>query len=126
MSANNPTLQTTEKHIPSGIAIAAFLAPTIGLLAMSIANFLQEANDAVFKPIYLSIGSWMPNYKGIGPYSGKETILLVTWLGSWAVLHFLLRGKELPVRPFTIAMLIGIAAATILLWPPFFEVLLGK
>jgi len=126
MSANNPTMPISEKHLPSGIAIAAFLAPMIGLLAMSIANFLQEANDAYFKPIYLNIGSWLPNYKGIGPYSGKETIMVVTWLGSWAILHFLLRDKELPVRPFTIAMLIGVAAATILFWPPFFEMLLGK
>src|SRR5829696_7864724 len=115
MSAQTPTIpQPTTTHLPSGIAIAAFLAPAIGLLSMAIANFLQEANDAVFKPLYLSIGSWMPNYQGIGPYSGKETILLVTWLGSWAILHFVLRGKELPVRPFTIAMLIGVAFATML------------
>ena len=126
MSAQNPALPATEHHLPSGIAIAAFIAPVIGLLAMAIANFLQVVNEATFKPLYLSIGSWIPNYKGLGPYSGKETILLVTWLGSWAILHFVLRGKEMPVRPYVIAMLIGVGVATMLFWPPFIHMLLGK
>lgn len=126
MSAQNPTLTATEQHLPSGIAIAAILAPAIGLLAMALANFLQVVNDATFKPLYLTIGSWIPNYKGLGPYSGKETIMLVTWLGSWAILHFVLRNKELPVRNSVIAMLITVAVSTMLFWPPFIHMLLGK
>ena len=126
MSAKNPTMTATEARLPSGIAIAAFLAAAIGLLTMAVANFLQVVNEATFKPLYLTIGSWIPNYKGLGPYSGKETILLVTWLGSWAILHFVLRGKELPVRPYVIAMLIAVAFSTMLFWPPFYHMLLGK
>jgi len=68
------------QRLPSGEAIAAFMAPVIGLLAMAIANTLQNANDKFFNPLWLQVGSWMPNYKGVGPYSGKETIMLVFWL----------------------------------------------
>lgn len=110
-----------SRGLPSGEAIAAFMAPAIGLLAMAIANMLQNANDAVFNPLWLQVGSWIPNYKGIGPYSGKETIMFVFWLGSWAILYFALRGKEMRVKPWTIAMVVIVALSAMLFWPPFGE-----
>ncbi|MBI1800793.1 MAG: hypothetical protein HY259_00880 [Chloroflexi bacterium] len=113
------------ERIPSGPAIAAFTAAAIGLLAMAVANLLQETVKG-FDQTLMALGSWMPNQDGIGSYSGAETILLVAWLGSWAVLHLLLREKHMGVRPWTIALVIGVALATLLVWPPFIDFLIGR
>ena len=66
-----------------------------------------------------------PRAQGIGPYSGKETTLLVVWLVSWVALHFALRRRDLPIKPWAIGFLVAIGVATTLLWPPVFEFLAG-
>jgi hypothetical protein len=111
---------------PSGEAIAAFMSPMLGLLALSIANLLWEADRVYYTEVYLRIGSWIPKYDRIGPFTGKETILLVVWLVSWVVLHLLLRKREMRVAPWAIAFLIGIAVAALLVWPPVAEALIPE
>jgi hypothetical protein len=49
----------------------------------------------------------------------------VTWLGAWAILHYSLRRRDLPLKPYAIAFLIGIGVATTLFWPPVIEFLVG-
>ena len=39
----------------------------------------------------------MPGAAGIGLFSGKETLALVAWLGTWLILHFALRNKNLEI-----------------------------
>ncbi len=112
---------TNAERIPSGEAIAAFMAATIGLLALGLANVVQEANGAFFDPLWLQAGAWIPNYQDIGPYAGKETIACLSWLGSWASLHVALRGKHIRVKAWTLAMVAGVACAALLSWPPFGE-----
>ena len=68
---------------------------------------------------------WMPGAAGIGPYSGKETLALVAWLGAWLILHFALRGKDLEISRWFIVFLVGVGIATTLIWPPVFEYLAG-
>ncbi len=111
---------------PNGEAIAAFMSPMLGLVALAIANGLWEANRVYYTEVYLRIGSWIPQYDRIGPFTGKETILLVVWLGSWAIMHLLLRKREMRVAPWAIAFLIGIAAAALLVWPPVAEVVIPE
>ncbi len=116
--------RTSLERKPSGEAIAAFIAPTIALFVMALTHFVDAAAPG-FDQVLLRIGSWIPNYQGIGPYAGLETILLVAWLGAWGILHMLWRKKDLRVMPFTLTMLVGIATSTLLLWPPFVRLLLG-
>ncbi len=115
---------------PSGEAVAAFISPMIGLLALSISNYIWEATrwdpSRDVTPLYLQIGSWIPYSAKIGPYAGKETILLVAWFASWVVLHLILRKREVRVAPWAIVFLIGIATAALLLWPPFTEILIPE
>ncbi len=122
--------QRTLSVRPSGEAIAALMGPMFGLLAFSIANYIWEATrwDPLrdVTPLYLRIGIWIPYSSKIGPYAGKETILLLVWLVTWGVLHLVLREKELRVAPWAIAFLIGIAAAVLLLWPPFTEIMIPE
>lgn len=115
----------TPRSQVSGPAIAAMSAVALGMLAMAIVNVFTEAS-AAFKDTVHAIGkAWIPGAQGIGPYSGKETVLLVVWLVSWGVLHAVLRRRDLPLRPYAIGFLIAIGVATTLLWPPVFEVLVG-
>ncbi len=82
----------------SGPAIAAMYAALLGLLTMAIVNIIMEAS-APFKDAVFGIGkSWMPGAAGIGPYSGKETILLVVWLGPQARPAAQALGDRIPHR----------------------------
>ena len=115
---------------PTGEAIAALMSPMIGLFAFSIVSMMWEATrwdpTRDFSPLLLKIGSWIPSSTGIGPYSGRETILLVTWGISWLVLHMVLRKKEMRVLLWAIVFLVGIALSVLLLWAPFAEAILPE
>lgn len=106
---------------PNGGSVAAFLSAAIGLLVLGIVVLATElsvpARDFVF-----SVGqAWVPRAEAIGPYSGKETFLLVGWLGSWVALHAALRHRDVHVRTaFGIAMA-AILAALVMIWPPFWH-----
>ena len=102
----------------NGAYVAAVLAAAFGLLVLSLVQLGTEMSDG-FKDTVFSIGkAWIPNAQGIGPYSGKETLMLVAWLGSWALLHFALREKILNVRVWFGTSMVVLFVATILMWPP--------
>lgn len=108
-------------RLRSGVAIAALLAAMIGLLTLALVNLGTVINPG-FKDFVFSVGkAWVPGATGIGPYAGKESFLLLGWLGSWVVLHFALRKKDANVRLWIGIFLAGILLATLLLWPPIFE-----
>ncbi len=112
---------------PNGAAVAAMLSTAIGLLAMTIANFLQDAWGKPVADTLINIGKlWIPNAPGLGPYSGKETLLFLGWFFSWLLLHFTLRKRQIDLRIPTILFVIGIAISTLLVYTPFIDFLLGK
>jgi hypothetical protein len=116
----------TTSSMPSGIAVAALMASMFGMLALAVVNVFTEASKG-FNTWVHSVGKlWMPGAAGIGPYSGKETIALVVWLGSWIVLHHTLRGRELRLSTWLIVFLVGVGVATTLIWPPVIEYLVGQ
>ena len=124
------TTETTEATAtdlkPSGPAAAAFLAGSIGLLAMALSHWAGEASPAI-KTALQNLGNlWIPGAQGIGPYSGKETIGLVVWLVSWAILHYVLRRKQVNLTTYGLTFLVILGLATTILWPPALHVLLGK
>lgn len=101
-----------------GAAQAAILAAMLGLLTLSLVNLGTELSKAFETAVHNTGKLWMPGAQGIGPYSGKETISLVVWLGSWFFLHRTLRTREWDAKAVLAIFLIGIAVATTLLWPP--------
>ena len=106
--------------IPEGAAQAAILSVIIGVLSLALVNIATEASDG-FKETVHGIGKlWMPGAGGIGPYSGKETLSLVVWLISWALLHAFFKKRELNHRFVLVIFLLGIALATTLIWPPIY------
>ncbi len=111
---------------PNGAAVAAFLSAMIGLLTMGMVHTGTAASSS-FSAWVLSVGKlWIPNAQGIGPYSGKETFLLVGWILSWAVLHMLLRKREVKLAFPVVVFVVGMALATLLVYTPFIDFILGK
>ncbi len=102
----------------AGAAQAAVLAAMFGILALALVNLGTEASEN-FKNSVQGIGKLcIPGAEGIGPYSGKEVISFFVWLLSWLLLHAILRGREWNNNAVATTFLIGMAAATTLVWPP--------
>ena len=115
------TLERMDR--PSGPALAATLAAGFGVLALCASHVLSEASTS-FKNAMQAVGNaWMPGAVGIGPYSGKETVALLVWLGSWGLLHLAWRKRELSVGAVGVIALIIVGVATTLLWPPVIHLL---
>jgi hypothetical protein len=114
-----------RERIPGGIAVAALMAAMLGMLTLALVNVVTTASPA-FNTWVHDVGKlWMPGAQGIGPYSGKETLALIGWLGSWVVLHRGLRKRDLEISRWLIVFLVGVGIATTLIWPPVFEYLAG-
>ena len=120
LTQNPPPAQigagVTQK--PSGPAAAALLSGALGLLAMAVSQVMAEGSEAAKTAIHTLGKLWIPGAQGIGPYSGKETIALIVWLASWAILHAALRRREVSATASAIAFLLLIGISTTVFWPP--------
>jgi len=116
---------STRERIPGGIAVAALMAAMLGMLTLALVNAFTSASPA-FNTWVHNVGKLlMPGAQGIGAYSGKETLALAGWLGSWVILHFVLRKRDLEISRWLVLFLAGVGIATTLIWPPVFEYLAG-
>ncbi len=104
-----------------GPACAALIAAALGPLALAASHLVAEHSEAGKSWIHAWGKAWMPGASGIGPYSGKETLALMVWLLSWLLLHLLLANRRSSLRVSGILFLLGIGAATTLLWPSVTE-----
>lgn len=111
---------------PNGASVAATLSALIGMLALAGVVLACEASTEVSVEVHALGKLWMPGAEGIGPYSGKETVMLAAWLGSWAVLHLLLRRREMNGGLWLTVFLAGAGVASTLIWPPTWHFLLPR
>ena len=114
-----------RERTPGGIAVGALMAPMVGMLTLAVVNVFTTASPAFNARVHNVGEFWMPGAQGVGPYSGKETLALVGWLGSWVIMRFALRKRDLKVSRWLIVFLVGVGLATTLIWPPVFEYLAG-
>lgn len=114
-------MKTRENLEKRGTAQAALLSSMIGILTLAVVNLATEISEEAKASVHQIGKLWMPGAEGIGPYSGKETIMLVMWLASWLLLNRWIRAKEWDSRTVITVFLAGIASATTLLWPPVFS-----
>jgi hypothetical protein len=116
---------TMRARRPTGEAAAALLAAGISMLTLALVNQITAGSPA-FNTWVHGVGKlWMPGAEGIGPYSGKETLSVVAWLVSWAILHPILRTREVPLSRCLVVFLVMVAVATTFIWPPVFEYFAG-
>ena len=120
-----PAPEARPASVPGGIAVAALLGAMSGMLTLAVINVFTAASKP-FNAWVHGVGKlWMPGAAGIGPYSGKETLSVLVWIGTWAILHFALRDRDLSISRWLIVFLVGVGVATTLIWPPVFEYLAG-
>ena len=101
-----------------GKAVAAYMSAMVGVLTLAFVNVATEISAGA-KEFVHNIGKlWMPAAEKIGPYSGKETIALVGWLGRWFVFYLLLKNKKCSEPLCFFIFLIGVVFSSMLLWPP--------
>ncbi|MBI4218910.1 MAG: hypothetical protein HY682_02120 [Chloroflexi bacterium] len=102
---------------PNGAAVAAILAAAIGVFFVGFWTSLAEASDAV--------ASWLNFYNPTGPLSGKTTMSVVLWIAAWVPAHFVLRNREIAIRPVILATAALIVLGVLLTFPPIFELFAG-
>ena len=130
------------KHFPQGLAAGSKSAPTVsgpaaaalisagfGCFLMMVTHHLSDTSKAREKIVW-AIGSWIPGshnpselWGNIGSYAGKETMLLVGWLVSWPILHFLWKNKTIKSRTIFFWLFTLLIAATAMSWHPLFPYL---
>jgi hypothetical protein len=124
-------LAAGSKNAPtvSGTAAAAMISAAIGCFTMMVTHHLADTSKAREKIIW-SIGSWIPGshnpspiWGNIGSYSGKETMLLIGWLVSWPILHFLWKKKHIKTRTIFFWFSTLLITATAMTWHPLFPYL---
>jgi hypothetical protein len=113
----------------SGPAAAALISAGLGCFLMMVTHHLADTAKWREQIVWL-IGSWIPGshspdqlYGEIGSYSGKETILLVSWLVSWFVLHRLWQHRNIKPKTIFFWMFTFFVAAAVMSWPPLFPYL---
>lgn len=110
----SPGVASGEQDRPFGPVAAAFLAAGIGALVLGILTTLAEASDDIASALEWS--------KSVGPLMGKTILAVAAFLGSWAILYAVLRGKDpKPKTVFTWTAIL-LAAGFVLTFPTFFQI----
>ena len=115
--------EETKPILKNGQVAAAMIAAMIGVLSLGISHTISVfSKDA--KLFIFEIGKlWIPGAEGIGPYSGKESFMLIGWGLSWLVLYFALRNRDVKLSYYTVIFMIGVGIATLLVWTPFVHII---
>lgn len=102
----------------NGPDMAAILAAAIAIFTLGAVQLATELDEGFQERVFDVGKAWMPHAEHIGPYSGKETVMAVAWLGSWLGLHLAMRHRHLDPRPWFALALILVLAGLCLIWPP--------
>jgi hypothetical protein len=107
----------------NGADMAAILAAAFGIFALGAVVLATELSKPLQDQVFALGKAWMPNAARIGPYSGKETLLAVAWLGSWLLLHLGLRRRHVDPRPWFAVALLLVLLGLVFVWPPVWHML---
>jgi hypothetical protein len=107
----------------NGQVAAAMIAAMIGVLSLGISHTISVfSKDA--KLFIHEVGKlWVPGAEALGPYSGKESFMLIGWGLSWLILYFALRNRDVKLSYYTVIFMIGIGIATLLVWTQFVNII---
>jgi hypothetical protein len=113
----------------SGGAAAFLISGGIGAAMMMVAHHLSDTSkdrEAFLK----NLGSWIPGsvsldpmWGNIGSYAGKETVMLIGWLGSLIILYPLLKNRDVKPRTIFFWMFSLYTLAAAMSWHPLFPYL---
>ena len=104
------------KQVKSALA---FLASSIGLLALAIVHMIAEITGGPPGPV----GKALTFHSGIGPYSGKQALAVLAWLLSWFILNKMFADKDIDENKIMRWTYILYFLATLIVFPPFLSLL---
>jgi hypothetical protein len=113
----------------SGPAAAVFVSAGIGAFGMMVSHHLSDTSKE--REAFLKVlGNWIPGannpdklWGNIGSYAGKETVLLLSWIVSWIVLHQLWKHRQIKANTVFFYFFLLFVAATAMSWHPLFPYL---
>ncbi len=108
---------------PSGPVAAPFLAAGIASTVLGIFVVLNEVSTDVNN--FLKFDANYGLGKGVGPLSGKVVLASIAFFGSWLVLYFFTRGKEVNFTRWLSVALVFVFIGFALTFPPIFEFIVG-
>lgn len=120
-----------SSHPPatSGAAAAALVSAAFACFVMMVNQHITSIIPA-WNEIIWNFGDWIPGsrnsdplYGEIGSYSGKETVLLVTWLAGWLLLLLFWSEREIKGSTVFFCLFFLLVAATVMNWHPLFPYL---
>ena len=118
------SVQPVETTKPNGPVAAAFLAAAIGCLVLGVIVALNEAGILTG-----AVLDFAKNYgigSGVGPLSGKVILSSIAFLGSWGILGYAWRRREMNFNRVFAASLLILAIGFALTFPPIFEIFAPK
>lgn len=101
------------RHKPFGPVAAVFLASGVGAIVLGILTTLAEASGSVKSTLEFSTP--------VGPLSGKTIVASAGFLVAWAILGFVLRGKDPEPRRVFVWTAVMVAIGLVLTFPIFFQ-----
>ena len=104
----------SESPLRNGPAAATILAAGIGAAFLGIIVTCAEA----FRPL----STVLTFSKAVGPLSGKTTVVMVVWLGVWAVIHWRWRERQVHFRPVAVATVVFVIVGLLGTFPPVYGV----
>ena len=113
----------------SGAAAAALISAAFSCFFMMVIQHFTSVSKT-WNEIIWNIGGWIPGSHNpdplqgsIGSYTGKETMLLISWLVSWFLLHRLWHDRQIRSRTIFTTLSMFLVAATVMNWHPLFPYL---
>lgn len=102
--------QTDGTLLPNGPAAAAIVSAGAGCFAMGALYVLGSASAAA--------NHWLSMYGPAGALSGAAAATCVVWLATWAILHWLWRGRTVAANTVCTLSLLLLAGGLLLTFPP--------
>ncbi len=114
------TAERSERRdrLPTGPGAAAILAAGIGSLALGVLAFVADA----FPSASRALNFWSPT----GALSGVTVTAIAVWLLAWHGLWRRWRTLDIGLGPVNRAAFLMLAAALLLTFPPFADLLQGR
>lgn len=118
MELDQQNQPTTEQTAYTGPAVAASLSVLLAFFTLMVSHHISRLSPGLDKMVH-SFGYWIPGSQGsdpdgsIGSYTGKETLALVVWFGSWLLFHLLWRKQNLSLSAWTKVFITALGLITL-------------
>ena len=109
---------------PTGPAAAAVLAAGIGSLTLGGTTLLAVALVRFDQALVDAGRLFLPGGAHLGRFGGQKLLALVAWLGSWALLHWRWRSRQVSLTATAVTLVACLVLGTLLLWPPITRALI--